>query len=59
MKRRSTRTTFSTAQLALWDELETVKPPPAAATPEPSHPAPRTPAPPPGPARHGVRGDAR
>lgn len=58
MKRRAARTTFSTAQLALWDELETVKPQPPAHEP-PAASAPHTPAPSPGPALHVVHGGPR
>jgi hypothetical protein len=58
MKRR-TRTAFSTAQLALWDELETAKPAPAAAAPASSDHTPRTPPPPPGPPLRDTRGGAR
>ncbi len=58
MKRRSTRTAFSTAQLGLWDELETLKPAPAA-PPAPAESAPRTPAPPPGPTLRPVHGGTR
>jgi hypothetical protein len=58
MKRRSARTTFSTAQLALWDELETVKPAASAPAAAPSEGTPRTP-PPPGPPLHDTRRGAR
>jgi hypothetical protein len=59
MKRRSARTTFSTAQLALWDELEAVKPAPSAPAAAPPESAPRTPPPPPGPPLRDTRGGAR
>jgi hypothetical protein len=59
MKRRSTRTAFSTAQLALWDELETARPAPAAATPAPSDRTPHASAPAPGPALRDARGGPR
>jgi hypothetical protein len=60
MKRRSARTVFSTAQLALWgDEPEAGKPVPAAAPPAASARGPHPSAPPPGPVRHAVRGGAR
>jgi hypothetical protein len=58
MKRR-TRTAFSTAQLALWDELETAKPAPAAAAPVPSDRTACTPPPPPGPPLRETCGGAR
>jgi hypothetical protein len=59
MKRRSTRTAFSTAQLGLWDELEALKPAPVAHPPAPAQNAPRASVPQPGPAQHAVYGGAR
>jgi hypothetical protein len=59
MRRRSARSAFSTAQLALWDELETVKPAPAAAAPAPVAAAPRPAPAPSGAALHAAQGSAR
>jgi len=56
MKRRATRTAFSTAQLALWDELQTIAPQPPAQAPAPAAGAAHPPAPAPAPVLHGNRG---
>jgi hypothetical protein len=57
--RRRTRTAFSTAQLALWDELEAVKPAPAAAASAPVAAAPRPAPAQPGTTLHAAQGGAR
>lgn len=59
MKRRAARTAFSTAQLALWDELEAVKPAPAASAPAPAAAAPRPAPAQPGAALHAAQGGTR
>jgi hypothetical protein len=56
MKRRAARTTFSTAQLALWDELQTATPQPPTQAPAPAASAAHPPAPAPAPTLHGSHG---
>ncbi len=56
MKRRAARTTFSTAQLALWDELQTIAPQPPMPASAPAASASHPSAPAPAPALHGNHG---
>jgi hypothetical protein len=56
MKRRAARTTFSTAQLALWDELQAVTPQPPAQAATPAASAPHASAPAPAQPLHGSHG---
>lgn len=59
MKRRAARSGFSTAQLALWDELESIPSGAPAHAEAPAEPAEHVPAPPPGPPAPEIRGGAR